>query len=63
MTFDWEEAIKSNFDALIIPDTFPPIVNENEIPEIKIPTAMLIEKESDKIKRIIDNFFFREFVK
>ncbi|MGC6768226.1 hypothetical protein ACYSNR_17045 [Enterococcus sp. LJL128] len=58
ITFKWEEAQNSgNVDALVVPEPFPPIENNENIPEIKVPAHLLLDKQGDKIKEIIDSFF------
>ena len=58
VTFNWEEALKSNtLDAIILPQSFLPIPNETNVPEIKIPAILLLNNEVDKIKAILDTYF------
>ncbi|MDH6364900.1 hypothetical protein M2139_001901 [Enterococcus sp. PF1-24] len=59
VTFKWEEALKNQtVDALIIPEPFMPILNEGNIPEIKVPAHLLLDKQVVEVKRIIDEFFY-----
>lgn len=58
ITFDWEQALTDkSIDALVIPDPFPPIKNEENIPEIRVPAKLFLTKNSDEIKKIIDKFY------
>lgn len=58
ITFHWEEALKEkSVDALVIPTPFPPVLNKEKIPEIKIPTILFLEKRVGEIKEELDNYF------
>ncbi|WP_321387767.1 hypothetical protein [uncultured Enterococcus sp.] len=58
ITFKWEEAVENRaVDALIIPDPFPPMVNDENILEIKIPAQLLLNKKIAEVKEIIDGYF------
>ncbi|MHC5269781.1 hypothetical protein ACYSNO_11500 [Enterococcus sp. LJL98] len=58
VTFHWEAAAKEQtVDAFIVPDRFPPILNEHQIPEIRLPSILFLTKEVDQIKTMIDTYF------
>lgn len=58
VTFEWEEAAKDKtVDALVIPRRFPPILNDNHLPEIKIPGSYFYLNDVEKIKEEIDAYF------
>ena len=58
VNFKWEEAIKEHTaDALVLPDPFPPILNESQTPVIKIPATLFIQGNTKEIKQHIDDYF------
>lgn len=58
ITFHWEAAVKNRtVDAIVIPDPFPPVLNEEKLPEIKVPANLFLNKEVQKIKNMIDSYF------
>lgn len=48
---------KDNVDYLVVPDPFFPFVNENNLPIIKIPSTLFMEKDFTKIKTRINKYF------
>lgn len=48
---------KDSVDVLVTPNPFGSFVNERNLPIIKIPTVLFLEKDFDQIKIHIDNYF------
>lgn len=60
ITFQWEQALKEkDLDAIVIPDPFPPVLNTDKIPEIKIPAILFLDKKIAKIKDELDRYFMK----
>lgn len=58
VTFDWEQGLKDHsIDALIIPEPFPPVKNDEKVAEIHVPANLFLTKNTAAIKQIIDNFY------
>lgn len=58
ITFNWEKAVKERtVDALVIPKPFPPVLNEEGIPEIKIPAILFLDKQIKEIGEELDKYF------
>lgn len=58
ITFHWEQVLKEkDLDALVVPDPFPPVLNTEKIPEIKIPAILFLDKKTAKIKEELDRYF------
>ncbi|HCE13243.1 hypothetical protein [Enterococcus sp.] len=48
---------KDTVDILVIPDSFGAFINERNLPVIKVPTILFLERDFEKIKVYIDNYF------
>ncbi|MCO6017684.1 hypothetical protein CKN86_10770 [Carnobacterium divergens] len=48
---------KDSVDYLIVPKPFTPFDNENNLPIIEVPAILFMEKDFEKIKTCIDNYF------
>jgi len=55
VTFEWEKSKKEgHLDALIIPDPFPPVLNEEKVFEVRVPAILFYEMNIDEIAKIIE---------
>ncbi|TFJ46639.1 hypothetical protein [Carnobacterium divergens] len=48
---------KDSVDYLVVPKPFTPFDNENNLPIIEVPAILFMEKDFEKIKTCIDNYF------
>ena len=48
---------KDTVDILVIPDSFGAFINERNLPVIKVPSILFLERNFEKIKVYIDNYF------
>ena len=48
---------KDTVDILVIPDSFVAFINKRNLPVIKVPTILFLERDFEKIKFYIDNYF------
>lgn len=48
---------KNLVDYLVVPKPCPPFDNENNLPIIEVPAILFLEKDFEKIKAYIDNYF------
>ncbi|WP_313467013.1 hypothetical protein [Carnobacterium sp.] len=48
---------KDSVDYLVVPKPFAPFDNENNLPIIEVPAVLFMEKDFEKIKTYIDNYF------
>ncbi|MDK1727792.1 hypothetical protein [Dellaglioa algida] len=48
---------KDSVDYLVVPKPFMSFDNENKLPIIEVPARLFIEKDFEKIKTYIDNYF------
>ncbi|MBO0453739.1 hypothetical protein [Candidatus Enterococcus murrayae] len=48
---------KDAVDYLVVPKPFPPFVNENHLPIIEVPALLFMQKDFEKIKTYIDDYF------
>ncbi|WP_411469788.1 hypothetical protein [Bacillus thuringiensis] len=48
---------KNSVDYLVVPKPCPPFDNENNLPIIEVPAMLFMEKNFEKIKTYIDNYF------
>ena len=54
---------KDSIDILVIPDPFGAFINEHNLPVIKVPTILFLDKKFEEIKVYIDNYFLNTKLK
>lgn len=48
---------KDSVDILVVPEPFTPFDNERNLPIIKVPAVLFMQKDFKEIKKYIDEFY------